>query len=51
MDMNINEFITRALEAAAARAGGTPYRIVFEKAAAQLRDDDPLQELIKENNL
>lgn len=40
-----------ALETAAARAGGKPYRIILEKAAARLKDDDPLQELIKENNL
>lgn len=40
-----------ALESAAARAGGKPYQVVLEKAAARLKDDDPLQELIKENNL
>ena len=40
-----------ALAAAAARAGGKEYRIVLKKAAAALSEDDPLQELIKENNL
>ncbi len=41
----------KALEEAALRAGGKPYRIILKEAAATLREDDPLQELIKENNL
>jgi hypothetical protein len=37
-----------ALAAAAARAGGKEYKIILEKAAAGLAQDDPLQELLKE---
>ena len=37
-----------ALAAAASRAGGKEYKIILEKAAAGLAEDDPLQELLKE---
>jgi DNA polymerase-3 subunit gamma/tau len=37
-----------ALSAAASRAAGRQIQIVFEKAAATLAEDDPLQELLEE---